>query len=52
MRGERGIWGVLSEKILNFDRFYVRFNRIFMRLRQDFSSFGHDLLLENIVLFA
>ena len=29
------------QKFLNFERFYVRFNRVFMRLRPDFSRFGH-----------
>ena len=33
------------ENILNFERFYVRFNEGFMR----FSRFGHDLLLLGII---
>ena len=35
---------------LNFGRFFVRFNGVFMHLEQDFSPFGHDLLQEKIFL--
>ena len=35
---------------LNFRRFYVRFNGVFMHLEQDLSPFGHDLLQEKIFL--
>ena len=37
----RWVWGALQRKFLNFERFYVRFNGVFMRLGPDFSRFGH-----------
>ena len=36
-----GGWGPPPGKNLNFERFYVRFNGVFMRLGPDFSRFGH-----------
>ena len=48
----RGVWGPPPRKLLNFERFYVRFKWSFMRLGPDFSRFGHDLLLEKIFLVA
>ena len=39
-RGEGGVWGPPTIKFLNFERFYVRFNRFwsrsFARLHLDF----------------
>ena len=45
-----GFWGTSPKIFLNFERFYVRFNGVFMRLGPDFSRFGHDLLLERYFL--
>ena len=48
----RGVWGPPPRKILNFERFNMRFKWGFMRLGPDFSRFGHNCLLEKIFLVA
>ena len=35
------VGGPPPRKFLNFERFYVRFKGVFMRLGPDFSRFGH-----------
>ena len=45
----QGGWRITPEKFLNFERFYVRFNVVFICLGPGFS---HDFLQEKIFLGA
>ena len=47
---DRGVKGVSPKLFLNLGASMCVFNGVFMHLGQDFSPFGHDLLLEKIFL--